>query len=475
MNTKESKNLDDREREKKNKILESPLLKRLVNSGNIGMKNCDKRKLERSNRENKTKKSTKSSFEEKIYEKESSSSEDSDHEEPPKKKVKEEMNNFLEEGTNSNTTKSQSSSDVNDIKASQRNSLLKKVNAIIQSCVKLKEENKVTGSKLEKANQIIKKAEEKKSKLENEKRDDNKKNGVGEEETENLKNKDDKGPKKGNRNQDELEEGEITDDDDDNDSNPQMGFQVQRQGLEEKSKSSGIDDPQTMSGQGKWEMIRKSKSRGFSPISESRSSSFGSKSRSPDFKCYHHHQYRQRSESRSESPPRQRQSQWIPVTPCSIQEDVKVESMSTMMVPIKAKGEFSFKDNPGCMVKITKWTGKDCVSNIHVRPQIVVLTDSSSVMIEVGNSYQDRAITLHKHDKIACLSILSAPTPSRMFSSLSCSPDRLQTGERRWFKVTTVVLHKKGSLDRITIQPGKTLKVIGTVIGPLKKHTGKLV
>ena len=146
--------------------------------------------------------------------------------------------------------------------------------------------------------------------------------------------------------------------------------------------------------------------------------------------------------------------------------------MSSMMVPIKAKGEFSFKDNPGCMVKITKWTGKDSVNSIHVRPQIVCLSDSSSVSIEVGNSYQDRAISLHKHDKIACLSILSAPTPARMFSSLSCSPDRLQTGERRWFKVTTVVLHKKGSLDRITIQPGKTLKVIGTVIGPLKKHTG---
>merc|ERR1712013_511939 len=159
------------------------LLKRLVNSGNIGMRHCDKGKVYQIRKENKTKKSTKSKFEEKISEKESSSSEDSDHEEPPKKKVKEEMNNFLEEGTNSNTTKSQSSSDVNDIKASQRNSLLKKVNAIIQSCVKLKEENKVTGSKLEKANQIIKKAEEKKSKLEIENRDDNKKNSFGEEET----------------------------------------------------------------------------------------------------------------------------------------------------------------------------------------------------------------------------------------------------------------------------------------------------
>ena len=50
-------------------------------------------------------------------------------------------------------------------KAKQKKSLLEKVNEIIQSCVKLKDENKVTGSKLEKANKIIQKAEEKKLKL----------------------------------------------------------------------------------------------------------------------------------------------------------------------------------------------------------------------------------------------------------------------------------------------------------------------
>ena len=147
--------------------------------------------------------------------------------------------------------------------------------------------------------------------------------------------------------------------------------------------------------------------------------------------------------------------------------------MSTAMVTVKAKGEFSFKDNPGCMVKITKWTGKDSVNSIHVRPQIVRLSESSYVSVEVSNTYQEKNISLYKYDKIACLSILSAPPPSSLFSSLSCSPDRFETAERKWFKVTTVVLHKKGSLDRITIQPGKTLKVIGTVIGPLKKHVGK--
>ena len=49
----------------------------------------------------------------------------------------------------------------------------------------------------------------------------------------------------------------------------------------------------------------------------------------------------------------------------------------------------------------------------------------------------------------------------------------MQTPDRRWFKVTTVVLHRKGSLDRISILPGKTLKVIATVIGPVKKHAGR--
>ena len=49
----------------------------------------------------------------------------------------------------------------------QKKSLLEKVNEIIKSCVKLKDENKVTGSKLEKANKIIQKAEEKKLKLTN--------------------------------------------------------------------------------------------------------------------------------------------------------------------------------------------------------------------------------------------------------------------------------------------------------------------
>jgi len=151
--------------------------------------------------------------------------------------------------------------------------------------------------------------------------------------------------------------------------------------------------------------------------------------------------------------------------------------MSSVTTHIKAKGEFSFKDNSGCMVRITKWTGKDSVPGVHIRPQIVSLDTKSHVKIEVENPGGEDTRTLHllKHDKIACLSILSAPTPGGFFNKLNCSPDRYETAARRWFKVTTVVLHKKGSLDRITIQPGRTMKVIATVIGPLKKHVGKEV
>ena len=44
-------------------------------------------------------------------------------------------------------------------------SLLDKVNEIIKYCVKLKEEKKMTGSRLSKVNEIIKRAKEKEKKL----------------------------------------------------------------------------------------------------------------------------------------------------------------------------------------------------------------------------------------------------------------------------------------------------------------------
>ena len=193
---------------------------------------------------------------------------------------------------------------------------------------------------------------------------------------------------------------------------------------------------------------------------------------------YSHHQYRQRSPSVStESEPDEAElSRWIPITPCTIQEDVEVEPMSTVLVNIKAKGEFSFKDNLGCYVRITKWTGKDSVDFLTLKPQVIKI-ESSLVRVEMSNTYSDKFLNIYKHDKVACMSILSSPPPSAMLSRINCSPERYQSQDKRWFKVTTVVLHKKGedfylflqyfisitellgSLDKITISPGKTLKV----------------
>lgn len=171
----------------------------------------------------------------------------------------------------------------------------------------------------------------------------------------------------------------------------------------------------------------------------------------------------------------ERQGQhWIPVTPCTIEEDTELAPGDSMGVYIRAKGEFSFKDNSGSMVRITKWTGKDSMSRAFIKPQIVEL-GSSTVRIEVSNPQKEKMLNLMKHDKIACLSVLSAPIAPGFFRNIDCSPERYYRQDKRWFKFTTVVLHKKGALDRITIQPGRTMKVIGTIIGPIKKHIGKTV
>ena len=115
------------------------------------------------------------------------------------------------------------------------------------------------------------------------------------------------------------------------------------------------------------------------------------------------------------------------------------------MVTVAAKGEFSFNENRGCMVRITKWTGRDNVGCIHIKPQIVTLDENLDLQIEVENPYPEKPIHLQKHDKIACLSILSSPIPSGMFTSVgTVSADRYESGSKRWFKVASVVLHKKG-------------------------------
>jgi len=154
-------------------------------------------------------------------------------------------------------------------------------------------------------------------------------------------------------------------------------------------------------------------------------------------------EYRRRQ---SRSPDRMRRSeQWVPVSPCTIQENVTLEKCSTMMVTVAPRSQFSFKGNKGSMVRITKWTGRDYIGCIHIKPQIVTIDENQDLQIEVENPYPEKNIYLQKHDSIACLSILTSPIPSAMFSSVHSSPaDKYENGSKRWFKVTSVVLHKKG-------------------------------
>ena len=140
----------------------------------------------------------------------------------------------------------------------------------------------------------------------------------------------------------------------------------------------------------------------------------------------------------------QNSNKWIPIAPCTLLDEVEIESESTQMVDISIKGEFSFKENCGCMVRITKWTGRDAVRNIEIRPQIVTLEQSNTAQIEVENPCPGKNLFLQRNDKIACISILSAPTYPGLFHGLTSPVDTYRTATKKWFRVATVVLHRKG-------------------------------
>jgi len=162
------------------------------------------------------------------------------------------------------------------------------------------------------------------------------------------------------------------------------------------------------------------------------------------------------------------------VSPCTLQEGVTLHRGAQTRLRVAPKGEFSFPENQNCLVRVTKWTGRDSISNVKIKPQLVTLGDTPDLEIEVEGEGQ-----LQRYDKVACLSILAAQIPSGLFTSAAARrldwTDRSDNMDRRWFRVTTVVLHKKGTLGRITIHPGRTMKVIGTVTGPLKRYVGKEV
>ena len=103
--------------------------------------------------------------------------------------------------------------------------------------------------------------------------------------------------------------------------------------------------------------------------------------------------------------------------------------------------QFSFTSNCGSQVKISKWSGRDCVNSVSVASQIIVLKEAHEVEVEIENPYYDRALKLRKHDKIACLSILTCPVPRYLSDT---APDRFSSQTQRWFRVTQAVLHRKG-------------------------------
>ena len=133
------------------------------------------------------------------------------------------------------------------------------------------------------------------------------------------------------------------------------------------------------------------------------------------------------------------------MTPCTATESVDIDKLGTVLVRIAAKGEFSFRDNAGAMVRVTKWTGRDAVAHIQIRPQVVRLDENSSCEIEIYNPLPHKQVAVARHDKVACISVLSCPPSSEMYDAMDASsPD--DEAAKRWFKVSAVVLHRKGIL-----------------------------
>ena len=124
---------------------------------------------------------------------------------------------------------------------------------------------------------------------------------------------------------------------------------------------------------------------------------------------------RSRSRSRGRA---QKKITWIAVSPCVIMDNVNLQQDTKRELQVVQKDQYYFPDNAGFMVKITKWTGQDHVQGIHISPQTVTLDDNRDINVIVENPYDDRELKLEKMDKVACLSILSAPIP-RFSNSLS--------------------------------------------------------
>ena len=148
-----------------------------------------------------------------------------------------------------------------------------------------------------------------------------------------------------------------------------------------------------------------------------------------------------RSRSPSRSPPRRYRPLWIAVSPLSLLSDVSLEKASKCRVVLSLRDQFSFSTNSGSVVKISKWSGRESVNCVVVSPQVVTLQDGGEIEVEIENPYYDRTLRLRKHEKIACLSILTCPVPRHLSDT---APDRYCTSTQRWFRVSQAVLHRKG-------------------------------
>ena len=317
--------------------------------------------------------------------------------------------------------------DTSKIKSSE--SILNQVNEIIKSCVELKENKKVSGEKLNKANQIIEKAKEKGEKIlrKIDKISSSHKTSLN------------------------LEEGEL--------SETEMETDLKRSELNipaEPESNRTVQIIRKNNVQRRWSRsksrsplrkrsVSRSPSRGHSrSLSRSRSTSRGrssSRGRRP------RRSWRSRERRRSESRERERgrgrghymvnrsrsrsrdirgnqinkRSHWIAVSPCVIMDNITLEKVSKRPVSVVQKDQYYFPDNAGFDVKITKWTGQDHIGGVHVSQQVVKVEEKRDLDVMVENPYDDRTLKLEKLDKIACLSVFSVPIPR--FSN-SMSPER---------------------------------------------------
>ena len=167
----------------------------------------------------------------------------------------------------------------------------------------------------------------------------------------------------------------------------------------------------------------------------------------------HNSHHSRRHRSRSFSP--NRVTRWVPICPCEMTSTVDILPMGYITVRIGIKAEFVYDENIGCQVRMTKWTGKDMYDNANVRdlvvrPQIVTIDEDNCLEIEVHNPSKDKKLYLKKYDKVACLQILSVPFERRSFAHEK-HIERAVDGNKKWFRVTNVVMQRRGIFNIIFV------------------------